>query len=138
MTPTNAHLLSIVRASREELVQRSTDIAFASSDLPIPRPDVEQMLRACVALLEEGLAGESDDIRSGFLDALPDVARSTTWDSTLRGGLPCWGVIVGLLVARASKEHQEEAIQFLSRFMGAWWADVSKKMLPVAIAENKL
>jgi hypothetical protein len=100
--------------------------------------DVEQMLRACTALLEEGLVGEATDVRSGFLEALPDVARTSTWDSTMRAGLPCWGIILCQLVTHVGKEHQEEAVKVLSRFMGAWWADVSKKMLPVFIAEGRL
>src|SRR5579871_5838832 len=98
MTPGQKHLVTILRDRREDLVQRSTDAAFQSAVVPIPRPDVEQMIRACVAVLEEGLAGESTEVRSGFLAALPDVARTTTWDSTMRGGLPCWGVLIGLLV----------------------------------------
>jgi hypothetical protein len=138
MTPTNAQLLSILRESREDIVKRSTDIVFASSDTPLERNDVEQMLRACTALLEEALVGESTDVRSGFLEALPDIARTSTWDNTLRAGMPCWGIILCQLVTHMGKEHQAEATQFLSRFMGAWWADVSKKMLPVFIAEDRL
>ena len=138
MTQAHDHLKSVLKDSREDLVQRSTDIAFAAGAIDLPRSDVEQMLRACVAILDEALEGRSTDIRNGFLAALPDVARTTTWDSTMRGGLACWGVLIGQLVARSSKAYQDEATTFLSRFMGDWWADVSKAMLPVHIAENKL
>ncbi|MFO0617011.1 MAG: hypothetical protein U0414_30730 [Polyangiaceae bacterium] len=138
MTECKTHLIGIIRATRESLVQSSTDIAYASDEVPLPRPAVEQMLRACVAIVEEGLVGESQEVRAGFLEALPDVARSSTWDATLRGGLPCWGVLLGQLVARAEPAHRAEAITWLSTFMGAWWADVSKVMLPVLIAEKRL
>ncbi len=138
MTAFKKHLVSIIQETREELVRTSTDIAYEVNDQPLPRADIEQMLRACVALLEEGLRGESSEIRSGFLEALPDVARSTTWDLTVRNGLPCWGVIFGRLVAATDAAQRPEAISWLSTFMGAWWADVSKVMLPVLIEEKKL
>ena len=138
MTDFKKHLATIVQESREELVKSSTDIAFASNEQPLPRGDIEQMLRACVALPEEGLCGDSPDIRAGFLEALPHVARRPTWDLTLRNGVPCWGVIVGRLVAACEPPHRPEAITWLSTFMGAWWADVSKVMLPVLIEEKRL
>ena len=103
MDACNAHLLEIIQRSREELVRESTDISFQSNPLPMAREDVEQMLRACVALVEEGLVGETTVVRSGFLEALPEVAKTSTWDNTLRSGLPCWGVLVGKLSAAASE-----------------------------------
>ena len=139
MNPCHAHLAQIIGDTREDLVRESTDIAFRSNaSITLRREDVEQMIRACVALLEEGLVGESTSIRAGFLEALPEVARASTWDDTLRNGIPCWGVLLGKLSAAAAEEHRAEAIVFLSSFMGAWWADVSKAMLPVFTAENRL
>ncbi len=138
MTPTQSHLVDVIRSNREELVQKSTDICFSWPDMPIPRPDVEQLLRGCVAVLEEGLVGESNDVRTGFLAAMPDVARTTTWSHTMRAGVSCWGVLVSLLATRVNAEHTEETMRTLAKFMGDWWADVSKVMLPVSIAENKL
>ena len=132
------HLLGLLETSRESIVQSSTDIAFLSNDTPIERADVEQMIRACVALLEENLRGGSGDIRASFLDVLPDVARTTTWQLTLQNGIPCWCVILGRLVSDAAEEHRPEALVLLSRFVGQWWSDVSKVMLPVFIAEGKL
>jgi hypothetical protein len=128
--------VSLLEASREEIIRESTDIAFLQDDNPIARRDVEQMIRACVALIEEGLRGESREVRSNFLEALPDVAKSTTWELTLKNGIPCWGVILGKLVAEASPEHRAEATRLLAEFMGQWWADVSKVMLPVFLAEG--
>lgn len=75
-------------------MRKSTDIAFAADDVGLSRAEVEQMLCACVAAVEEGLAGKSRDVRNMFLDALPEVARTTTWDMTLRTGLPCWGAVL--------------------------------------------
>jgi hypothetical protein len=137
MTPCHAHLVEIIQASRETLVQESTDIAFMGADAPIPRADVEQMLRACIALIEEALQGQSTEVRTSFLEAMPDIARSTTWDSVLENGIPCWGLILGRLVAQTNDEHRNEAIVFLSRFMGTWWRDVSRAMLPVYLREEK-
>jgi len=138
MTEGQRQLLATLRGKRDELVQRSTDIAYATNDVDLPRADVEQMLRACIALLEEGLVGESRAVRDGFLAALDDVARTTTWELTMRTGLPCWGIIVGRLAVDVGEAHRDEAIAYLSRFMGDWWADVSKVMLPVFMAEGKL
>jgi hypothetical protein len=138
MTPARSHLLAIVQRSRNDLVRESTDIAFASGDIPIPKPDVEQMIRACVGLLEEALVGEATDVRDSFLDALPSVAKTTTWTLTMKNGLPCWGILIGKLVSETSTEHRSEAIVFLARFLGEWWSEVSKKMLPVNIAEGTL
>ena len=56
----------------------------------------------------------------------------------LQNGIPCWGVLLGKIVCTTKEEHRDEAIVFLSRFMGAWWRDVSKAMLPVYVAEGKL
>ena len=138
MTPCRDHLLSILETWRGDLVQRSTDIAFASNDTPMTREDVEQMMRACVTIIEEGLAGKTTEVRDGFLEALPEIALSTTWELTLKNGIPCWGVILGQLSAAASHEFRDEAIVFLSRFIGQWWSDVSKAMLPVFLAEGTL
>jgi hypothetical protein len=131
-----SQLTSILQRSREELVRQATDIAFVTGEAPMPRPDVEQMMRACVALIEEGLAGESQTIRTGFLEAMPDVARASTLRSTLKNGLPTWGVLVGMLSAEVPAEHREDAIRWLSRFMGEWWADVVEAMLPVIIEQK--
>lgn len=138
MTAFRDHLLSLIEASREDLVRESADISFLSGETPVPRADVEQMLRACVAILEEGLHGGSTDVRAGFLEALRDVARTTTWELTLRTGLPCWGILVGKLTAATSEPYRAEALVFLAQFMGAWWSDVSKVMLPVFISEGKV
>jgi len=138
MTPYQAHLSAILQASRDDLVKKSTDIAFSSNDAPIPRVDVEQMMRACIAILEEGLAGEGREIRTGFLEAMPDLARSATLELTLRDGLACWGVIIGQLAAASSEQYRDEAVIFLSRFLGAWWNDALKAMIPVFIAEGTL
>lgn len=138
MTTFRTQMLSTLQRSREDLVRRSTDIAFVANESPMPREDVEQMMRACVAIIEEGLLGESKVVRAGFLEAMPDVARATTWRITMKNGLPTWGVLVGALSAQAPEEHRDEAIRWLARFMGEWWADVSAAMLPVIIAEKKL
>ncbi len=138
MKPSQSHIVEVIRSNREDLVQRSTDICFSWDDIPISRPDVEQLLRGCVAVLEEGLVGESNDIRSGFLAAMPDVAHTTTWSHTMRAGLSCWAILVGQLTTRVGAEHRDESLRILAKFMGDWWADVSKVMLPVCIAENKL
>jgi hypothetical protein len=131
-------MLSLMNAKREALVQSATDIAFAGGDTPLPRADVEQMIRACVAIAEEGLVGQSREIRAGFLEALPDVARSTTWDLTVKNGVPCWTIIMGQMVCGIPGEDQPAAIHWFSRFIGEWWADVSRAMLPVLVAENRL
>ena len=138
MTRCRAHLLALIEASRDAIVRGSTEAAFFSGDAPIARPDVEQMIRASVSLIEEGLRGESTEIRDNFLEVLPDVARSTTWELTLKNGLACWGVIIGKLVAVTAPEHRDEAVAWLSQFMGEWWSDVSKAMLPVFIAEGNV
>jgi hypothetical protein len=56
----------------------------------------------------------------------------------MKTGLPCWGIIVGRLAVDVGAVHRDEAIAVLSRFMGDWWADVSKAMLPVFMSEGKL
>lgn len=132
------HMLETLRGAREDLVRRATDIAFVANESPMPREDVEQMMRACVAVIEEALIGESQVTRAGFLEAMPDVARASTWRVTMNNGLPTWGVLVGTLSAAAPPEHRDEAIRWLSRFMGAWWADVSAAMLPIMISEKRL
>ncbi len=50
----------------------------------------------------------------------------------------CLGVIIGQLVASTASDHRPEAIQFLSCFMGAWWSDVSRDMLPVYLGEGRI
>jgi hypothetical protein len=138
MTPCQTHLVTLLETSRESIIRDSTDIAFLSNDNPIARADVEQMIRACVALLEEGLRGDSGDVRTSFLEVLPDVAKTTTWELTLKNGIPCWCVILGRLLGATEVEHRPEALVFLSRFVGQWWSDVSKVMLPVFVAEGTL
>ena len=132
------HMLETLRRSREDLVLRSTDIAFFANESPMGREDVAQMMRACVAIIEEGLIGETQVTRAGFLEAMPDVARASTWRITMKNGLPTWGVLVGTLAAAAPPDHRDEAIRWLSRFMGDWWSDVSAAMLPVMIEEQRL
>lgn len=136
MSPTNAHLLSVLRGSREDIVKQSTDIAFASAEVPFERSGLEQLLRASIAVVEERLAGDATNVRREVLDTLHDLAHTWTWDATLRASLPCWGVLLGQLVSGAGRGDQAEAIRLLSRFLSAWLADVSKKMLPVPVVEG--
>lgn len=138
MDPWRKQLLSILQTSRDDVVRRSTDVALAWDDSPMARPDVEQLIRACLAVIEEGVAGDAKDVRAGFLLALQDVARTTTWELTMKTGLPCWGVIVAELGIRSEAQHRDRVVVWLSRFMGEWWSEVSKVMLPIFIAEQKL
>ena len=138
MIPCQAHLLSVLRTSRDELVRRSTDVVYLTDNAPLPREDVEQLMRASLAILEEGLAGETNEVRSGFLEALPELAGATTLDDAIKGGLPTWGVIIGQLSVAVNEQYRDEAIMILSRFMGLWWSDVLKVMLPVYMAKGTL
>lgn len=123
--------------TREELTLRATEIV-CSSDASVPRVDVEQHMRACVAILTEAASGHSRAVREAFLEALPYVARETTWGTTIEKGLQSWAVIVGLLGAETEPEHRDLTLAWLARLTGAWWADVSAAMLPVMLRRGTL
>jgi hypothetical protein len=132
--PTNAadaHILGIIASDREGLIAQMTDITAGQSTLD--RASAEQLLRGVVSVLEEWLVGESDEVRRSFLEAaLPEVARSgmSPWSSVLRDGLPCWGVLIGLLAARADESRRPEVIHRVALILGEWWADVWQVMSP--------
>lgn len=138
MSAWKKRLIDVIGDTREVLVEKATSIVFAANDTPIPRADVVQMMRACVSIVEEALLGETDEVRAGFLEALPDIARTTSWSLTLKNGIPCWTAIMGRLVTALPAGDQDEAITWFSSFIGEWWSDVSKAMLPICIAEGKL
>jgi hypothetical protein len=131
---TDAHVLGIIASSREALVKQMTDIVYVSGSAPIDRTTAEQLIRGVVVVLEEWLGGQSTDIRRAYLEtALPEVARTdaSPWSIVLRQGLPCWGLLIGLLAAHADEPHRLAVIRRLSLIQGEWWADVWEAMAPV-------
>lgn len=131
---TDALISSILDKDGETLVQQMTDIVYDSGGAVIDRASAEQLLRGCVVILQEWLAGESTDVRRSYLEtALPEVARSgqSPWVAVLRDGLPCWGLLIGLVTGRAETAQRPAVAHRLALIQGEWWADVWKAMSPV-------
>jgi hypothetical protein len=137
----DAYILGLLAQDREALLTQMIDTVYVSGQATIDRTSVEQLLRGVVAVLEEWLAGESDDIRRSFLDAaLPDLARSgmSPWSAVLRDGLPCWGVLLGILSARAEESRRTEVVHRLALILGEWWAAVWQAMYPAYKEKGEL
>jgi hypothetical protein len=141
MNPVDSHILEILQSQRDVLLKETTDIVYASGGATMDRASTEQLLRGAIAIVEESISGAPSDQRRMYLDAaLPEVARSgnSPWRTVLSDGLPCWGVIVGLIAARANETHRNDAIVRLSRLMGTWWAEVWDVMSPVYRSKGEL
>jgi hypothetical protein len=141
MTTVEQHLITLISEQRQQLLQKSTDIAFASGLAITDKASVEQMLNAVILILEEYLRGEGKEIRTMFLEtAMPAVVESGTssWGDMLRDGLPCWGILIGQLSVSAEEPFRVAAIERLSRIMGEWWLDVSNVVLPLYKARGEL
>jgi len=126
----DSHILEILHSQRDALVKKTTDIVFASGSPQIDRASVEQLLRGTMAI-----------IRRMYLEtALPEVARAGTspWRTVLNDGLPCWGIIVGLMAIHASDTYRIDVVTRLSRIMGTWWAEVWDVMSPVYKSKGEL
>jgi len=137
----DSHILEILHSQRDALVKKTTDIVFASGSPQIDRASVEQLLRGTMAIIEETILGESTDLRRMYLEtALPEVARAGTspWRTVLNDGLPCWGIIVGLMAIHASDTYRIDVVTRLSRIMGTWWAEVWDVMSPVYKSKGEL
>jgi hypothetical protein len=137
MEDCRAHILDVIARNRDDLVREATDVAFLAGETPIPRADGEQMIRGVISVIEEGIRGESDAVRSGFLAVMPDIARATTWELLISDGLPCWGVILCKLITAVDEKHRANATVVLSQFLGGWWRDVAKVTFPVYLQAAK-
>jgi hypothetical protein len=129
-------LLSFIHLHRRSLVIEATDIAYeaAAGTMLTDRASVEQMLHGIVAIIEESLRDDGDEVRSMFLQtALPQVVASkqASWEEILQNGLPCWGVLVARIANGISSKRQAAATGVLAVVMGAWWREVSNTMLPL-------
>jgi hypothetical protein len=129
---TDAYILGILERDREYLVQQMTEAVISGGQVPGDRETVERLLYGILGVLAEWLGGQSTEVRTRTLEVdMPEVARVVPWRMNLREGLPCWGLLIGMLAVRSESSRQPALIHRLAQIQGQWWADVWEAMYPV-------
>lgn len=145
MNSADNHILHVLVTHREQLLQDMINTAVMRSTDHSAEGErgmmVEQMLRGALMVLEEALRGESRELRESMLEtALPSLveAGGISWEDILYNGLACWSVVLGRMTLAVDEEYRDVCIRRIAYFIGDWWRDISKALLPLFKARGEI